>query len=293
MTNVAAFTDEQQKRAISSIERFIKEPPDNSRVFTITPEMAQSLLDKYNLSNRSKKPAKIREYTQAMLACRWALTGDTLKFSSKGILRDGQNRLFACLMSGVPFRTHLVFGVDDEAFKYMDRGKNRDGADVLAIAGYKYTLSLANAVRWAELISTGREKTRASFEPQQVLDLVQTKYKSLPDFLPAADRIYVQTRQPRGLVAALLYLFHQASPAKEPPFSAAWGNGTVGGRFIPLLRLQTRTQALHTATSGRVHDVVRAAMIIKAWNLYVRGEKGRGDVSVAWSPMDDFPKIEA
>jgi hypothetical protein len=102
-----------------------------------------------------------------MMADEWMLTGDTIKFSDAGLLRDGQNRLRACQRAGVPFRTHIVFGIEDEAFDRLDQGKNRNGADVLSIAGYQYVTALSGAVRWTHLIETGRAKSRDS-SPQRI-----------------------------------------------------------------------------------------------------------------------------
>jgi hypothetical protein len=127
LPNVIPFPDlpDQHKRALMAIDRFIANPPDNSRVFWITPEMATYLLEKYNIANRPHKPTKIGLYASAMQAGEWRLTGDTLKFSDRGILRDGQNRLLAGAAGGSPFQSHVVFGVPDEFFSAMDQGKNR------------------------------------------------------------------------------------------------------------------------------------------------------------------------
>jgi hypothetical protein len=129
---------------------------------TITPKICLELL-KYNENNRPQKPKKIAEYENYMMAGEWMLTGDTIKFSNAKLLRDGQNRLKACERAGVPFRTHIVFGIDDEAFDRLNQGKNRNGADVLSIAGYQYVAALSGAVRWTHLI-----ENRTGQKPRQL-----------------------------------------------------------------------------------------------------------------------------
>jgi hypothetical protein len=141
-----APVDEQ--KALERIRRCIDNPPENSKVFTITPMVAQALLRDYNFENRPKKPKAIARYADDMAAQRWSLTGDTIKFSAEKRLRDGQNRLMACVQAGAPFTTYIVFGVDDAAFDRMDQGRSRSGSDVLAIAGYTNTAALSGAVRW-------------------------------------------------------------------------------------------------------------------------------------------------
>ena len=130
-----------EQKTLDRIRHYIEQPPENSRVMTITPKICAELLV-YNQNNRPEKPKKIAEYANYMMGGKWMLTGDTIKFSNAKLLRDGQNRVKACARAGVPFRTHVVFGIDDEAFDRLDQGKNRNGADVLSIAGYQYVAAL-------------------------------------------------------------------------------------------------------------------------------------------------------
>jgi hypothetical protein len=58
----------------------------------------------------------------------FSLTGDTIKFGTDGLLKDGQNRLAAVVRSGVSLSTHTVFGIEPLLFDRMDIGKNRTGA---------------------------------------------------------------------------------------------------------------------------------------------------------------------
>jgi hypothetical protein len=135
--NIVAISEEpvDEQKTLERIRRYIDRPPENSKVFTITPTIAEALLRDYNFENRPKKPKAIARYADDMAAQQWSVTGDTIKFSKEKRLRDGQNRLMACVRAGAPFCTYIVFGVDDAAFDRMDQGRNRSGSDVLAIAG--------------------------------------------------------------------------------------------------------------------------------------------------------------
>jgi hypothetical protein len=250
------------------------------------------LLRDYNFDNRPKKPKAIARYAEDMAAQQWSVTGDTIKFSkAKQRLRDGQNRLMACVRAGAPFRTYIVFGVDDAAFDRMDQGRNRSASDVLTIAGYSYTAALSGAVRWAHLIETGRAKHRDTYPAPEVLRLLQERYGVLPEYLQQARGIYATTAQPLSMVTALLYLFHRANPAKAPDFANAWETGNQAREFQPIVLMQKKIWGLQQLTSGRVHDVVRAALVIKAWNLFVAGFKGRRPPNIVWEMSEPFPKI--
>jgi hypothetical protein len=92
------------------------------------------------------------------------------------------------------------------------------------------------------------------------------------------------------MVTALLYLFHKASPAKAVDFANAWETGNKAPEFNAIGLMQKRIWGLQSVTSGRVHDVVRAALVIKAWNLFVAGRKGRMP-DFEWHVSELFPKI--
>jgi len=277
-------------KTLKRIRHYIDHPPQNSRIFTVTPEIAEELL-KFNTRNRPKKPKNISRYANDMASRNWPVTGDTIKFSDKKRLCDGQNRLMACVRAGVAFTTHFVFGIDDDAFDRLDQGRNRDGSDILHNAGYSNTNALAGAVRWAHLIDTDRAKQRDTFQPPEILRLVRERYPDLPPLIPQARQIYNNTNQPASMVAGLLYHFRKANAAKASEFALAWEMGNIAGKHRPLGIMQARITELKNSTSGRIHDVVRAALIVLAWNLFVQGRKGTKSVFI-WDPAEPFPQIE-
>lgn len=260
---------DRDKRAMDSITKSIANPPENSRVFTFTPGMARLLIRKYNLANRPMKPGKIKQYAEDMSNDRWGLTGDTIKFSTVGRLRDGQNRLFACMESDASFRTHVVFGIEDDLFAFMDRGKNRDGSDLLAIKGITNSKIAAAATRWAELFERGTVKSRRTFLPNEILDLYEGRHSGVSNFILEAKA----TAQPAGMMAALLYTFDKIDPQAAAAFGAAWAGGQRHKPFQAIAKAEARIQEIFNASSGRVHDVVRAACIVIAWNFYRDGGK--------------------
>lgn len=100
----------------------------------------------------------------------WGITGDTVKFGSDGLLKDGQNRLSACVRSGKPLTTHVVFGIDPKLFARMDIGKNRNGADVFSIAGVPHANHVAAAVRWWLILMSEDPADRgAQFSNEELL----------------------------------------------------------------------------------------------------------------------------
>jgi len=272
---------------MSKIRRYIKEAPQNSRVLTFTPASAEQVLTEFNVGNRPKKPAKIAEYARDMTNGHWELTGDTVKFSDAERLRDGQNRLMACLRSGVAFTTHVVFGVPDSAFDVMDRGRNRDPSDILAIAGYTDTMNLAAATRWTRMLLTRCVPQRPTYEPQDGLGFLQNNYPDLPTFLTYGRKV---ADTPTGMASAHVYAFHQKDAVDAAVFADAWATGNHNGKFVPLGRLSQKITDIKLSSSGRIHDGVRSALIVIAWNLFRAGRKGAAK-DFDWTPAKTFPVI--
>jgi hypothetical protein len=284
--------------ALARIERFILDPPENSRIFTITPTMAPYLLDKYNVTNRPKKRAKQVEFAADMSDDLWFLTGDTLKFSDKRIMRDGQNRLYACIRAGKSFRTHIVFGIPDEAFAFLDRGRPRTGSDALLIGDdvnkVKNAKTVELMVRWLELFRLGRVRDRLSFTPREIVTAFRIYEK--PRIEEAIERatavVHGCPKTPRHMSAALYYLFSLRDEALAADFFASWEAGGAGSRMKPLHRALAALSALQKASSGRVHYVVRMAIYVTAWNLVVKRQQGNAK-SFEFDPKaDPFPEIK-
>jgi hypothetical protein len=275
-------------KALAAIVRFIGDPPDNSRVYEINPSMAQYLLDRYNIANRPTKPAKIALYGETMAKQEWRLTGDTVKFSDRGILRDGQNRLMACVRSGTPFTTHVVFGIDDSFFNVMDQGKNRDGSDLLAIAGVANSTIVAGAVRWAHLYETGTIMQRTTLPPPEVLRLYQERYHHVVNFVSHARATYNHTKWPAGFIAGSLYHLARIDGKAAHDFAHAMANNNFTGRYLPLAKMNSQLAGIAGVSSGRINDVVRAALLIICWNLVRDNKKGK-QKDFQWNDKLPFP----
>jgi hypothetical protein len=283
-------------RTIAQIEEWIANPPTTSRIVTISPAVALHLLQTYNDENRTKKPGKIEEYRGYMSQNLWMVTGDTIKFSDRKLIRDGQNRLTACVRSGRAFTTHAVFGIPDIAFKFIDRGRIRDGADILKIAGYNNTTQLAAVVRWAYLIEEGRTKSRDTLDPNLILSLLQDRYANngIIARTQVARKIWNATREPVGIIGGCFYHFHMANPVAATELEEAWILSDLRTRrAAPFKKMQTRVKEIKKFSAGRVHDVLQAAFLVMAWNAFVANET----MSVAdfsFDPSEDaFPQIRA
>lgn len=258
---------------LAAIEHYLKNPPQTSRVIVIDPGSAQKILEQRNQGNRPPKPNKVQQFAADITKARWGLTGDTIKFAPDGRLLDGQNRLAACVRANQNFTTHVVFGIDPHLFGRMDIGKPRNAADVLHIAGYKYASTLASALRWAYLIDTN-PYNRDTLQPDFVLELARSSYADIEPFLQQGRAVNKQYAHPAGQAAALIYKFSLSDATKAADFVRAWLSGQRNGKYQIIDTMQALLHSQKANNNGRIHELTRAAVIIKSWNIFKMGHKG-------------------
>lgn len=108
-----------------------------SKIMTITPELAKELLENNMPRNRRLSTQTVDSYARIMKAGGWNLTHQGIAFDNDGILVDGQHRLNAVIKANVPVRMMVTTGVehhDGEAFN-IDVGLRRSVLNIMQISG--------------------------------------------------------------------------------------------------------------------------------------------------------------
>lgn len=291
---IPVTADMEPETAMSRLNALVRAKPETSRILEITPALAELILSQKNVSNRPMKPGKIKEYANDLRAGRWGLTGDTLKFAPDGTLKDGQNRLAAVVRANGPIlKTHAVFGIEPQLFTRMDIGKNRTPADVFNIAGLQYAPQTAATVRWLLIFMSSHPGNRgAHFTNEELLDAYRTQFD--PIAIEESVRIGLEVKKgtgaPVGSTAALHYLFKREDGDKATQFMLEWANDSGPARG-PVHTMQTRLQEIALQTNNRIHETVRNAIIVKAYDAYRKGANiSRKDL--VFDPAEDqFPPI--
>jgi hypothetical protein len=86
-------------------------------------------------------------------------------------------------------------------------------------------------------------------------------------------------------------MFSERNNRKADEFFDEWATGRAKRARAPARQLQTALQEIATASNNRVHENVRNALIIKAWNSFVAGRTvTRADMRHAIS--DPLPAID-
>lgn len=100
---------------------------------TITPHDARQMLTMMG-RNRKVSYRVVDAYARDMASGKWIEAANPICFDISERLFDGQHRLYACIKSGVPFKSDLAFGLPHEAMWVTDVLRPRRAADNLWIA---------------------------------------------------------------------------------------------------------------------------------------------------------------
>jgi hypothetical protein len=118
---------------------------------------------------------------------------------------------------------------------------------------------------------------RETLQPDLVLELARGKYTDIEPFLKVGHQINKQFSHPVGQIGALIYNFAKHDKNKAEDFARAWRRGDRNGKYQIIDLMQALLHSQKANNNGRIHELARAAIIIKAWNLFRAGQKGSLD----------------
>jgi len=296
MTATKASTETQKKRR-KRPRRSDGATTFSSRVETIDPEKARRYLDMMG-PNRKKRVRLRDRFTESMKAGHWKLTGESIKFNTKGELIDGQHRLEAVIESGKTIEILVCRNVPDEAFMELDTGGNRTPGDLLTVAGYDYTTNVASVIRYLTSIyeiEAGQiapaSLARKRVEPETLLEYAEEYSETLVEAVKKTMTRQARTVcSPPALFAALYYIFaeHNKKAADEFFDSLIDGIGFEKGRQDPIYQLHRLLLQFKQEKHRRRPNFYKAAIVIKAWNAY----QDRDVVgSLRFSENESWPQI--
>lgn len=273
-------------------------PSDSARIYTITPDLAEHILRYRNGTNRRPSAGKISEYVDAMRLKRWPVTGASIVFSKSGFLMDGQHRLMAAVQAKVPLTTFIAFNIDDGAFAMIDIGRRRNNVDAFTIARIKEPNPTAKACRWLLVHQNNPTDRGLSYTNDQLYDYFTKKVDQglMHECVLLALEIERTTKQlatgktrnyiPAGATAALLYLFAQKNKRHMLAFAQEMISYHGHGRAV-VKNIKDRIDN----NVGRIHDVVRNALIVQAWNAY-RNDVRPSKAIFTWTLSEEYPTID-
>lgn len=83
-----------------------------SKDVTITPEIAELLMEHNSKNPRRVSKHIVKQYADDMRSGNWHLNGEAIVIDREGNMKNGQHRCLACIESGCAFETILTYGVE-------------------------------------------------------------------------------------------------------------------------------------------------------------------------------------
>lgn len=238
----------------------------------ITPAKARAWLE-LNVSNRNFSQSTAEGYAAEMKQARWKDTGEPYHFSL-GLLVNGQHRLWAIAQSGVSLEQVVIRDYPQEDVPALDIGRSRSASDVLSMKGYANSKYCASAVRICEAIRNGivTRASRRKLSPPEVLQLVQSEYRGIEEFVALATSRGNKTPIGRATFAALIHEFARKERITASLFADVLsGHATVAVKH-PFHVLRERLLSRQRDGSNGDNTLV-LALCIKAWNMVREGKQ--------------------
>jgi hypothetical protein len=104
-------------------------------VLEVSPELASQWLSENNSHNRKLVEAHVERLAHEMKAGRWQLTHQGIAFSTKGVLLDGQHRLWAIVMSETTVPMRVFLNQPEETLGAIDSIRARTNDEIITLAG--------------------------------------------------------------------------------------------------------------------------------------------------------------
>lgn len=283
MSNIALVSNQRKLVAsddldqqIATLSSLINNPPQNSRTVEIGPKLAEYILANINIGNRPKKVKKIAVYSNDMANSNWSLTGDAIKFGTDGHLKDGQNRLAACVRAGVPFVTDARFGIDPKSFVHMDVGATRTNSDIFAIMSVPYPNDTGQVIRLIRAFEQGKPYSR---HLNLTNDQMREIYTDEMDHtvLELGIKMARQATKTTGIsvapMAALFYVAWKRGHSEQvKQFLIDLKNGYGTGVRSPVRYLLETIVRIKMENRNKIHPDVACILLARAWHNYKVGK---------------------
>lgn len=249
-----------------------------AKLQTITPKLAEEWLT-HNTHNRPLRDSQVAALQGVIERGEWVVNGDTIRFGAGGKLLDGQHRLYAIALSGIPVDTFVVKGLVDRVQSTVDVGAKRSLADALRLEGITNAVLLAAALSYYWRILNGHVRL-SSVRPTITQGLAL--FDSSPGFRDAmtvSARVRSRFRISGGMLTAVYYQFSQIDVDAADMFIDKLIDGVGLTEHDPIYVLRQRL--IRNGAGSMPSTLMTHALIVKAWNAWRNGEEV---VNLTWRP---------
>lgn len=262
--------------------------PQHKDVFTgyitITPERGEALLG-INTSNRKLgKNNQVPSLIDAMVNGYWDENVSKINIALDNTLSDGQNRIYAGMTSQTTFRCLVTYGVSKEAQRVTDRRGHRTLNNDLAISGFTsahHNAALSRVMyltkeRGADAKSIlAKGQLATSISDIHLYDYFVENQEYIMEMQKRVAKIYMSLRDleiSQSILNILVPAFDEVNVEDANCFWGSLSRGVFASENDPIMLLRMKLSTNAHKKAVKIPTTVVAALIIKAWNFYMRGE---------------------
>lgn len=264
------------------------------RIVTITPRLAQEWIGR-NVHNRVPNKRGIERYAEDIKTGRWRLTGESIKFDNRGVLVDGQNRLYAVIKAGIQMESYVCFGLDPDSFINLDTGRSRRLSDVLHLRGEAQANLLASSLLFVDSFTKKYygELGLSRTSREQAVHLLESEHSAIRDSMPFGT--ILKGIMIPSVAVALHYLCACINKDKADDFFTGLAKGEAHHTSSPILLVRRKLLkmmegGLHRL--GRYGYMERCALVIKGWNAFIKDEYPERIEWINYGPeAEPFPDL--
>lgn len=254
------------------------DPQPETTVETITPERAAKWVaeDRKRKEtnprlNRPLNEATVSAYARDMQAGKWVFSEAAICFDAEGNLINGQHRLNACCLAGVPFRCLVIRNMPHGAQEVMDQGRIRKLPDILHLRGNTHNNRLAAALRAMTYIKHATSAFRGYRATNAELLQILERHPRLVESVGMFDM------PPKGVAPGLLAAIHYVGkhmlkePEKADAFAQVFVTGVPTYTGDPAHALRESTLRHYAHKRSRL-PTLQFYSTLRAWNAFRKGE---------------------
>jgi hypothetical protein len=260
-----------------------------AEVMQITPTDAAAWL-KANCKNRPVRKRHVQSLADQMKAGQWQLNGQGIVISHDEQVLDGQHRLLAIIECGLTIPSLVIYGITPEAFKTIDTGAVRSGADALFLeiedVNNGIIKAVAGAATYCMRLERGTLHSHRTISNTDVIEYV----KDHPSLIQCAEQLTEYPRDARPMtlsaLSALYEMFGRKHQAQATTFIERFCTGENLQRTDPEFILRAAFMR-NAERAAKLPLRARMRMVIKAWNWIRRGNTEASRAVIALMPNDD------
>lgn len=240
-----------------------------SDFFVITPALAAVILE-HNQDNRRIVKNELKRCIDAFESGRFVTNGESIIIADDGYLNDGQHRLMACVETGKPFRTNLVFGVPRETRFTIDTGAGKTSATLMSMSGVPCASAATAAIGCYLLYEHNIYHYSATglVTAQDLLDFY-TANSTEVDTAVRITGVRTGKRMGQSALAAAYMILSRVSPKHVDNFFDMLLVGANLPARSPVLSLRNKLMATSIA---HMRNHIRLEVTLRSWNAHRLGE---------------------